>query len=609
MTWWVLLNVQTAIFCAAAAGFIYLRRPPGPLWPALFLVQGCALLWALGELGTIFAADLTWEQAALVVLYTGAIPLAAFWWLTALRFAEAHGIPFAWARPSVARAPLVIASLLWLAMLSNPLHGRFFTPVLRAPNEHHALWWAAVAFNYALILGVCALYAGIALRRRNPPQLRGQAAVLLAASSIPMLTTLSQRLFGPWPWPVDISLLGGWATSTLFLVAIYRGKLFDLSPIAVREVIRHDPNALLLLDPSKNLRFANPAAEKLLRGAPLVAGTRILDWLAPRLRRYRDSSSAVTPRDLWGELDTRHRGVAGRVYRFDETDPHWLWIAVTAVPGWRRAVAAYCVRIQDVTPLYRLERDRRELTAQLRRSERLQSLGTLAGGIAHEIREPVRSIMSAVHYAREALGDEDAEQVVDETLEFVMREAERCSRVSDGVLRFARNESSEKWPGDINDCVLNARERTLAVVEEEHDARIDLDLGDDLPPIDLHPTEVKQVFVNLILNAAEAGGAETRIQIRSEATVGGVRVIVSDDGPGMTPEECARAFEPFFTRRHHRGGTGLGLSVVHGIVMDHDGKIQIDSRPGEGTRVILEFPAAGAFRDPGFADLVTRERD
>ena len=124
----------------------------------------------------------------------------------------------------------------------------------------------------------------------------------------------------------------------------------------------------------------------------------------------------------------------------------------------------------------------------------------------------------------------------------------------------------------------------------------------------MSPSVVELELLDVELRVVRyASGRE--IQIRSEATVGGVRAIVSDDGPGMTPEECARAFEPFFTRRHQQGGTGLGLSVAHGIVMDHDGKIQIDSRPGEGTRVIREFPAAGAFRDPGFADLVIRERD
>ncbi|GAF74174.1 unnamed protein product, partial [marine sediment metagenome] len=115
MSWWILLNVQTAVFFAALAVFVYLRRPPLPLWPSLFYALVCMMLWSVGELGTVYAPTVAWKQAALVVLYSGSIFLSPACWITAFRFAEAHDKPFRWARPALIRASLWIAIVLWLA--------------------------------------------------------------------------------------------------------------------------------------------------------------------------------------------------------------------------------------------------------------------------------------------------------------------------------------------------------------------------------------------------------------------------------------------------------------------------------------------------------------
>ena len=106
----------------------------------------------------------------------------------------------------------------------------------------------------------------------------------------------------------------------------------------------------------------------------------------------------------------------------------------------------------------------------------------------------------------------------------------------------------------------------------------------------MNPTAIEQVFVNLIQNAVQAGETENHVTLRTEAAQRIVRVSVQDAGRGMTEEQVRHLFDPFFTTRAESGGTGLGLSITHGIVADHGGTIQVHSRPGKGTRFVVELP-------------------
>jgi signal transduction histidine kinase len=243
-----------------------------------------------------------------------------------------------------------------------------------------------------------------------------------------------------------------------------------------------------------------------------------------------------------------------------------------------------------------LEERTRELEAErarerLRHAERLASVGTLASGIAHQINNPLNNILLT---AEHALGEQGAEapRLWHEALIASAEEARRCERIVRGLVAFARGEPGQKWPEDANRVLRRARDLTAACAAQ-HRATVELELSEAAVPIRASPIALEQALVNIIQNAIESR-PEARVQLRTERRDGTVRIAVRDDGRGVDSEVIRHLFDPFFTTRAAEGGTGLGLSVAHRIIADHDGTIDVDSRPGEGTLVSVELPLAPA---------------
>ncbi|MFH1747973.1 MAG: ATP-binding protein [Planctomycetota bacterium] len=237
----------------------------------------------------------------------------------------------------------------------------------------------------------------------------------------------------------------------------------------------------------------------------------------------------------------------------------------------------------------------RHTQERLQRSERLASIGTLAAGIAHEINNPVGGILLSAQGALDELADPRDSDFVRKCLQEITDDARRCGQIIRSVMRFARQEPTEKWPHDINALVKRAAHLTYETVEHRG-GQMKLSLGENLPVVAVNPTEFEQVLVNLIHNALDAGGERIKINLRTEAGKGCVRVSVSDNGPGMSTQEMEHVFDPFYTTRQETGGTGLGLSVVHGIVQAHGGTISIESTLERGTRFVVEFPVLQTLR-------------
>ena len=236
-----------------------------------------------------------------------------------------------------------------------------------------------------------------------------------------------------------------------------------------------------------------------------------------------------------------------------------------------------------------------ESQERMRQAERLASIGTFAAGIAHEINNPLASILMTARHASRSVQDRG---IVETLLREIIEDTERCARVVKGVLQFARQERSEKRPVNLNDVVRRARDLTRKYAQRRG-VRLELTVSDNLPSVAANPTELEQVFVNVINNAIEASREGQVVGVRTEQASGKVRVRVQDRGRGMTAEERQHAFDPFFTTRAKEGGTGLGLSMVHGNVTDHGGTINIETESGQGTTVTIEFPLLTPSTDTG----------
>jgi signal transduction histidine kinase len=233
-----------------------------------------------------------------------------------------------------------------------------------------------------------------------------------------------------------------------------------------------------------------------------------------------------------------------------------------------------------------------------RQGQRLQAIGTLAGGLAHEINNPIHTILTAAEFLRMEL-----ESLSPEHSEYAQIISEQCSRVSriiNGLLAFSRQDRGGRAPTHLRTVIEGAAHLIQATLERDG-VRLELELADDLPPARCQAQQIQQALINVIENARDAvedqhpPASERRIVVRAKRRDEGpqtwVRVTVEDAGPGIPGGVLDRVFEPFFTTRSPVLHAGLGLSVAHGIMKDHEGTIILDSRPGAGTRVFLDFPA------------------
>ena len=313
------------------------------------------------------------------------------------------------------------------------------------------------------------------------------------------------------------------------------------------------------------------AADDRFRGPKLLTDHGVVSGLSVIIRG---------PHGPWGVfgVHTRRRRV------FTRDDVHFLQ-AVANVVG----AALERQRVAEELSASRHELTLKVAQERLRRAERLASIGTLAAGIAHEINNPVNSILVNAEAALLERGGDGWDTRA--ALERIVGEAVRCGRIVRDVLDFARAEHTEKTRHDLNQAVAAGLERCRRFLEDP--PPVDLDLGEGLPEVLVSPLELEQVLVNLLRNAQHAArGDDLRVEIATRAAGGRARLTVGDNGRGMPPEIAARVFDPFFSTRRRDGGTGLGLSLVHSIVEEHGGTIDVLSRPGAGTTFVIELPPA-----------------
>ncbi len=230
---------------------------------------------------------------------------------------------------------------------------------------------------------------------------------------------------------------------------------------------------------------------------------------------------------------------------------------------------------------------------QLINTEKLASLGRMAAGVAHEINSPLTCIVTFAHLMLKRTPPGNAQDIED--LNVIIDQAERCSKIIKGLLGFSRKTASEKIRVDVNVLI----ENILSMVRNQarfYNIAFDLRLDRTLPEISIDATQIQQVFVNLLLNAADAMEEKGKIKIASRAVEdAGSKLIeleFSDSGPGIPEENVSKIFEPFFTTKPVGKGTGLGLAVSYGIIKKHEGQIFVKSAPGRGASFFIRLPAA-----------------
>ena len=233
--------------------------------------------------------------------------------------------------------------------------------------------------------------------------------------------------------------------------------------------------------------------------------------------------------------------------------------------------------------------ERKMLQEQLIMADRLASMGELVSGVAHEINNPLTGVIGFSELALEKdMPDDLRENVI-----IIHREAQRAAEVVRNMLAFARKQSPSRQKINLN----NAVSRVLSLRTYEHkvnNIKVTAALAPDLPDVMGDAFQLQQVFLNIILNAEyfmnkSGGGGE--LLIKTEQTGDKIVASIKDNGPGISPENINKIFDPFFTTKEVGAGTGLGLSLSHGIIREHGGRIFARSKPGEGATFVIEVPA------------------
>jgi len=258
-------------------------------------------------------------------------------------------------------------------------------------------------------------------------------------------------------------------------------------------------------------------------------------------------------------------------------------------------------------------RELRRAQAETMRGEKLASVGLLASGVAHELNNPLTGILTFSHLLREKMPDKSPDA---DDMDLVIRETKRCAAIIKRLLDFAREKQPEKKFPDLNQIITD----TVRIVEKPahlRDIEIVLDLDRSLPPIWIDADQIKQVIMNMVVNAQHAVEEKGNITIRTRRALDPrvsaaeakpmVAISIIDTGCGISEKNLKRIFDPFFTSKDVGRGTGLGLSVSHGIVETHGGFIEVESRVGEGStfRIFLPLTPPSAESESKISEAVS----
>jgi PAS domain S-box-containing protein len=368
------------------------------------------------------------------------------------------------------------------------------------------------------------------------------------------------------------------------LVSDKNESILERSNVFLRDLILSAVDAVIAADIKGKILIFNDVASDILGYSPKEVLTDF---------NIRDLYPNDLAREVMKKLRSNQYGKKGKIkscqtklLRKDgEVVPISLNASIIYENGKEVATIGF---FHDMRESLRMKRDLEHAQIQLLQAEKMASLGKLAAGVAHQINNPLNGITL---YARIVLEDYDLPEKVKEDLSRVLRNAERCRDIVRELLEFARQTSQEIQLRDLN----KALSRTLFLLENQalfQNIEIIKELSSSLPAVPVDIQQINHVFMNIVLNAAEAMAGKGKLSVKSHLSPSGDRacVEISDTGPGIPDAVIDRIFDPFFTTKEEGKGTGLGLSIAYGIMENHNGSIRAESRSGEGTTFIIELP-------------------
>ncbi|MFO7554405.1 MAG: ATP-binding protein, partial [Desulfobacterales bacterium] len=352
----------------------------------------------------------------------------------------------------------------------------------------------------------------------------------------------------------------------------------------LRNLIFSAVDGVIASDKTGKILIFNDAAEK-------VFGYTVDEALSQL--NVRDIYPGKNAYEVMRNLRSDHYGGKGKLrsYQVDvisksgEIIPIFLNASIIYENGKEIATIGF---FHDLREELRMKKELEKTQLQLLQAEKMSSLGKLAAGVAHQLNNPLGGITL---YAKLIMEEYDLEEGAKQDLDRILKDANRCRDTVKELLEFTRQTRHLMRPHDINRAVT----RTLFLLESQtlfHNIVIKKDLAPSLPMVLSDIQQLYHLFMNIILNAAQAMEGKGTLSVKSHLLPGGkqVCVTISDTGPGISEAHLPHIFEPFFTTKEEGKGTGLGLSLAYRIVQNHGGHIHAESTPGKGAIFFITLP-------------------
>jgi two-component system sensor histidine kinase HydH len=371
-----------------------------------------------------------------------------------------------------------------------------------------------------------------------------------------------------------LALIGALAIVSLFLAQAYRLTRTSLSRMTIFSdaLVKNMPIGLLAVDKNSRIITCNNHAEDFITGSCANADGR--------------EAMSILPAEFSSLLNT----ISGQKTLIEQDivldslkDGEQIWEVVAAAFADQEVEEGKILLARNVTEV-------RRLVKEVTKSRHLTALGSLAAGVAHEIRNPLSSIKGFAVYFKERLSGNAEDE---KTADIMIAETERLNRVISQLIEFARPIELKKEQTDLTTLVEHTA-RLIGGDAQKNDILIDITADTALPPVLVDPDKIKQVLLNIFLNALTSMPGGGRLSVLLSTGSNGLDVVITDTGEGINEDDLPRIYDPYFTSKP--AGTGLGLAVAQKIMEAHGGKVQIESKSAIGTKVILHFEFNAAER-------------
>lgn len=350
-----------------------------------------------------------------------------------------------------------------------------------------------------------------------------------------------------------------------------------------RKISSSAQDAIIMMDGEGRISFWNEAAERIFGYTFQEAVGKVLHQLvAPRVYRmlFEDNFEHF--------IKTGHGGAIGKTLemkalkRSGDEFPIELSLSSVRIKGKWHAVGI----VRDISSRRKSEARMEQLQKQLIQSEKMASLGTFASGVAHEIKNPLAIVLQGTEYLTSSLSSDT--QLLD-VAERIKKAVLRADRIVKGLLNFSRQTPFKFEESDIISVVEDALSNVVNQLNLKNIKTV-RSFGPHLLNVMLDKSRISQVLINILLNAADALPEGGTVTISLETAQDFMRISVADNGAGISEENIKNVFDPFFSTKQKDGNAGMGLAITKGIIEGHNGTIDIESRVGEGTSVIIGLP-------------------